>query len=195
MDDSSRQRWLSTAILVGALYLAVAIASGALAGAAASNQMQFFWRLSAFVISAVVFAAHIAYEHFGLRNTAWPTAWHASVAVAFGAFGLALVANIHDLGSAGLSTPNAHRLRSLAPSDRCASVYCRPSGGRWREAAGCLGEQTVACGLSACSGPESVSLIDNLSHNAVVARPLERGVMWLRLEVIWIKLENVELKS
>jgi len=100
MDDSSRQRWLSTAILVGALYLAVAIASGALAGAAASNQMQFFWRLSAFVISAVVFAAHIAYEHFGLRNTAWPTAWHASVAVAFGAFGLALVANIHDLGSA-----------------------------------------------------------------------------------------------
>ena len=100
MDDSSRQRRLSTVILIGALYLAVGIASSALAGAAASNQMQFFWRLSAFVISAVVFAAHIAYEHFRLRNTARPTAWHASVAVAFGAFGLALVANIHDLGSA-----------------------------------------------------------------------------------------------
>ena len=100
MDDSDRQRWLSTAILVGVHYPAVAIASSALAGAAASNQMQFFWRLSAFIISGVVFAAHIAYEHFRLRNTARPTAWHASVAVAFGAFALALAANIHDLGSA-----------------------------------------------------------------------------------------------
>jgi hypothetical protein len=100
MDDSGRQRWLRTAILVGVLYLAVGKAFAALAGAAASNQMQFFWRLSAFVISAVVFAAHIAYEHFRLRNTARPTAWHASAAVAFGAFGLALAANIHDLGSA-----------------------------------------------------------------------------------------------
>ena len=100
MDDSGRQRWFSTVILVGVLYLAVGIASAALAGAAASNQMRSFWRLSAFVISAVVFAAHIAYEHFRLRNTARPTAWHASVAVAFGAFALALAANIHDLGSA-----------------------------------------------------------------------------------------------
>ena len=100
MNDSGRQPWVSTAILVGVLYLAVGLASAALAGAAASNQMRFFWRLSAFVISAVVFAAHIAHEHFRLRNTARPTAWHASVAVAFGAFALALAANIHDLGSA-----------------------------------------------------------------------------------------------
>jgi hypothetical protein len=99
MNNSGRHQWLSKMILVGVLYLAVGIASGALAGEAASNQMRFFWRLSAFVISAVVFAAHIAYEHFRLRNTARPTAWHASVAVAFGAFGLALAANLHDLGS------------------------------------------------------------------------------------------------
>ena len=100
MDDSSSQRWLSTVILVGVFYLAVGIASAALAGAAASDQMRFFWRLSAFVISAVVFVAQLAYEHFRLRNRARPTAWHASVAIAFGAFALALVANIHDLGSA-----------------------------------------------------------------------------------------------
>src|SRR4030088_1917022 len=62
--------------------------------------MRSLWRWSAFGISAVVFAAHIAYEHFRLRNTARPTAWHASAAVAFGAFALALAANIHDLGSA-----------------------------------------------------------------------------------------------
>jgi hypothetical protein len=100
MDDSSSQRWFSKAVLVGVLYLAVGIASAALAGTAASNQMRSFWRVSAFVISAVVFAAHIAYEHFRLRNTAQPTAWHASVAVAFGALALALATNIHDLGSA-----------------------------------------------------------------------------------------------
>ncbi|MDQ5846096.1 MAG: hypothetical protein M3539_12475 [Acidobacteriota bacterium] len=100
MNDSSRQRWLSTAILLGVLYAAVGLATAALAGAAGSNQTQFFWRLSAFVISGAIFAAHIAYEHFRLRNTARPTAWHASLAVALGAFGLALAANIHDLGSA-----------------------------------------------------------------------------------------------
>ena len=100
MDDSGRQRWLSKAMLVGVFYLAVGIASAALAGAAASNQIRSSWRMSAFVISGVVFAAHIAYGHFRLRHTARPTAWHASVAVAFGAFALALVANIHDLGSA-----------------------------------------------------------------------------------------------
>lgn len=100
MDDADRQRWLSTAILAGVLYLAVGTASAALAGAAASSQMRSFWRLSAFGISAVVFAAHLAHEHFRRRNTVLPAAWHVSQAVACGAFGLALVANIHDLGSA-----------------------------------------------------------------------------------------------
>jgi hypothetical protein len=98
MDDSTSKRWLGTALLVGVLYPAIAFVSSTLAGAAASSQMQFFWRLSAFVISGVVLAAHIAYEHFRLRNTVWPTAWHVAVAVAFGAFVLAVMANIHDLG-------------------------------------------------------------------------------------------------
>jgi hypothetical protein len=93
-------RWLGKAILAGVLYAAVGVGSAALAGAAASDQMRSFWRLSAFVICAVVFAAHFAHEHFRLRSTVRTTAWRASVAVAFGALALALVANIHDLGSA-----------------------------------------------------------------------------------------------
>ena len=100
MDDADRQRWLGTAILVGVLYAAVGIAFSALAGAAASNQMRFLWRWSAFAISAGLFAGHIGQEHFRRRHPARPAAWHASVAVAFGAFLLALAANIHDLGSA-----------------------------------------------------------------------------------------------
>jgi hypothetical protein len=87
-------------MLAGGLYLAAGLISAALAGAAASNQMRFLWRLSAFVISAVVFAAHVAHERFRRRSSVRPTAWHASVAVALGAFALALAANVHDLGSA-----------------------------------------------------------------------------------------------
>lgn len=132
MDDSGRQRWLSTAILVGVIYLAVGFISATLAGTAASDQMRFIWRWFAFVISAVAFAAHVAYEHFRVRNTARPTAWHTSVAVAFGAFGLALMANIHDLSSAsGLPAAHAHRARGLAAPDRSASIHCCACGSRW----------------------------------------------------------------
>lgn len=86
-------------IFFGAIYLAVGVTSATLAGASVSNQMRFIWRLSAFIISAVVFACHIADEHFRLRNTTRSTALHTSAAVAIGAFALALVANIHDLRS------------------------------------------------------------------------------------------------
>lgn len=101
MNDSIRQRWLGRAMLAGALYAVIGLLSAALAGAAASSRMVSFWRVSAFVVSGVVFAAHLADEHFRLRSTPRPTAWHASLAVALGAFALAVAANIHDLGSAG----------------------------------------------------------------------------------------------
>jgi hypothetical protein len=86
--------------LVGLLYVVTSLASAALAGSAASDQMQFFWRISAFVVGGVVLIAHIAYEQFRLRNRARQTAWHAAAAAALGGFGIALAANIHDLASA-----------------------------------------------------------------------------------------------
>jgi uncharacterized membrane protein YhaH (DUF805 family) len=137
MDESSSQRWLTTAILIGLLYFAVGIAFGALAGTAASAQTQFFWRLSAFIVSALVFAVHIAYEHFRLRNRPRSTAWHAAMAVACGGFALALMANIHDLGTAAGYRPRMLiALGSLAPSDRCARVHCRHGCAGWPQAAG-----------------------------------------------------------
>ena len=95
-----RQTWLRAAVLVGMIYFAVAFASAALAGPSVSASMRVFWRWSAFVVSAVVFGAHIAYEHARPGNPARRTAWHASVAAAIGGFALALAANAHDLGSA-----------------------------------------------------------------------------------------------
>jgi hypothetical protein len=94
MDASGRQTWVRTALLVGVAYCLI----GRVFALPSDHVRE--WRLAAWVVSGAVFAAHIAYEHFRLRDTARATAWHASVAVAFGAFSLALVANIHDLGSA-----------------------------------------------------------------------------------------------
>ncbi len=100
MNHSVSQRWVITVILAGLLYPAIGVTSATLAGAAGSDQVRFIWRLSAFVASAVVLAAHTAHEQFRLRNTARSTARHTSLGVALGALALALIANVHDLGSA-----------------------------------------------------------------------------------------------
>src|SRR2546426_7795092 len=84
-----------TVILVGAVYLVVGLIFGALAGSAASHQVVVMWRPAAWVISAAAFGAHVWHEHFRLRNSPRITAWHASAAVALGAFGLAGAARVH----------------------------------------------------------------------------------------------------
>ena len=99
MNEPSQQRWHRAAILLGVVYLVAGLAFGALAGRASSNQMRVTWRLLAWLISGAGFAAHIGYEHFRLRNPPVRTALHASLAVALGAFGLAVAANIHALRS------------------------------------------------------------------------------------------------
>lgn len=100
MGESEPRPWGLAAVLVGMIYLAAGILSARLAGAASSQQVRFAWRLSAFVVSGMAFAAHVAWEHFRLRNPSHLVAWHTSAAVAFGAFALAVAANVHDLRSA-----------------------------------------------------------------------------------------------
>ena len=95
----TRQKW-PMVMLIGMIYLAVGLASAELAKAASSERIRFLWRLSPFIISGVVFVAHVFHEQFRGGNTAKWTALRASLAVAVGAFALALIANIHDLGSA-----------------------------------------------------------------------------------------------
>ena len=87
-------------VLLGAVYFVFAIAFGDFASRAASNSMRETWNRLAFLASGIAFAVHIGYEHFRLGNSSRITASHASIAVAVGAFALALKANIHDLGSA-----------------------------------------------------------------------------------------------
>ncbi len=91
MDGSKRHRWVWVALLVGAFYLLV----GRLFALPADHVRA--WRLAAWLVSGCAYAAHIGYEHFRLRNAPRVTALHAAVAVAIGAFGLAVAGMIHSL--------------------------------------------------------------------------------------------------
>jgi hypothetical protein len=95
MNASDRKPWFRTVILFGAVYFVIGIASIALADRAGSTQMRDTWRLLSFLTSGFAFAVHIGYEHFRLRNSPRTTATHAAMAVAVGAFALAVSANIH----------------------------------------------------------------------------------------------------
>lgn len=84
-------------ILPGGVYFIIGVVFGEFAKWAGSEQGQFRWRLTAWVISAFVFAAHIAYEHFRLRSRATVLALHVALAVALGAFLLAAAATLHAM--------------------------------------------------------------------------------------------------
>jgi uncharacterized membrane protein YbhN (UPF0104 family) len=91
MDAPGRYSWFGTAIVIGVLYCVIGIVF-----ALPSNQVR-MWRLAAWVASAALYAAHIAYERFRLRNSSRSTALHVALAVAIGGFGLAVAAIIHSL--------------------------------------------------------------------------------------------------
>ena len=95
MDSSDRQRWFRMVVILGAVYFVFGVAFAAFAGWSASNSMRETWNRLGFLASAVAFALHIGYEHFRLRNSPLITASHVSMAVALGAFALAVSANVH----------------------------------------------------------------------------------------------------
>ena len=97
MDATGRQRSFRMVVLLGLAYLVIGVAFGAFAGWSASTTMRVTWNRLAFVVSGVAFAIHIGYEHFRLGNSPRVAASHVSIAVALGAFALAVTANVHGL--------------------------------------------------------------------------------------------------
>jgi|GEM_PF-1629546 len=87
-------------VFTGVFYTVVGVTFSTLAGSAGTNQARVMWRLTAWTASAIAFAAHLTHEHLTLRRTPLATAWHCAMAVALGAFGLAVAANIHALRAA-----------------------------------------------------------------------------------------------
>lgn len=95
MNASDRKRWFLMVVLLGAVYFVFGVAFAAFARWAASNSMHETWNRLGFLASAVAFALHLGYEHFRLRTSPLITASHVAMAVALGAFALAVSANIH----------------------------------------------------------------------------------------------------
>jgi hypothetical protein len=84
--------WLAWSLLAGTLYLIIGIGFAPL-----SVPSVFFWRLAAWMVSGVVFAGHIGYDHFRIRSSPRSTAMHVAFGAAVGAFGLAAAAIVHSL--------------------------------------------------------------------------------------------------
>jgi len=93
VDASPRQPWIRAALIVGAAYFVI----GRVFAAPSANLR--LWRLAAWMLSGLVYAAHIWYEHFRVHNPPRSTALHVALAVAIGAIGLALAGMIHSLST------------------------------------------------------------------------------------------------
>jgi len=93
-------------VFLGVVYSITGIVSGTLASQAASHQAVLAWRWAAWLVSAIVFGAHIVYEQVRLSASPKITALHVSTAAGLGAFGLAVAANVH----ARVVSPNRHSL-------------------------------------------------------------------------------------
>jgi hypothetical protein len=106
VSELRRRSWGHTAVLLGIGYALVGIVF-----AVPASHVQ-AWRLAAWMVSAIGYAAHIAYERFRLHSSPGSAALHVACAVALGAFGLSVGANIHSL-SVG-STPQHRQLLLLS---------------------------------------------------------------------------------
>jgi hypothetical protein len=96
VDAPRGKAWIRAALLVGAVYFLIGIVFANLVHG---------WRLAAWLVSGVAYAAHIGYERFRMRNAPRLAALHVAVAVAIGAFGLAVVGMIHSLSTASTIRP------------------------------------------------------------------------------------------
>ena len=90
-------------VIIGGIYAFVGI------GFALPAYHVKLWRLAAWTVSAIAYAAHVCYEHFRLRNSPRSAALHVASAVGLGAFGLAVGANIHSL-AIGSTNEHTHLL-------------------------------------------------------------------------------------
>jgi hypothetical protein len=76
-------------LLAGVAYLVIGVVFARLP--AATHDVIVLWRLAAWIVSGVVYAAQIGYLRLRVGRSTLVTAWQASLAAAIGAFGLAVV--------------------------------------------------------------------------------------------------------
>ena len=108
MREPPHHAWVRTAVLLGVGYAVV----GVLFAFPATHVRA--WRLAAWAVSAVGYAAHIVYERVRLQSSPGVAALHVAFGVALGAFALAVSANIHSLSVGSTSQHRQLLLLSLA---------------------------------------------------------------------------------
>ena len=91
MGERRPRPWVHSAAVLGTGYALVGVLF------ALPTTHAKWWRLAAWMVSALGYAAQILYERVRLRNSAGLAALHVAFAAALGAFGLAVGANIHSL--------------------------------------------------------------------------------------------------
>jgi len=99
-DRPRDRRWLAVAAAVAIVYPVVGVAFAALS--ATSVAMRLPGRWAAWLACAIAFVVHLAYEHFKLRSRPVRAALHVSLAVAAGAFLLALWVTSHSFAPQAL---------------------------------------------------------------------------------------------
>lgn len=99
MDASRSRPWVRAALFVGVVYGVI----GRVFAVPATHVR--VWRLAAWLTSGAVFAAHIGYEHFRMRNSPRVIALHTALAVAIGAMALAVAGMIHSLSTTSAIRP------------------------------------------------------------------------------------------
>jgi hypothetical protein len=98
--EQTRWTWARAASVAALLYPIVGITFAAPLQASSPRAVILLWRFAAWLVSAVIFATHLGYEHSRLRSSLLRGALHSSAAVALGAFLLAVWINVHGLWSA-----------------------------------------------------------------------------------------------
>jgi len=93
LKKSPVQSWLPAALVAAILYPAIGVGFAFLDSSAGPSRVR-FWRLAAWLASAIVFGAHFAYEQ-RWKPSPLQTASHVSMAVALGAFVLACWVLVH----------------------------------------------------------------------------------------------------
>ena len=91
MDGSRGKPWALAALIAGVAYFVI----GKLFALPPDHLRA--WRLAAWAVSGVVYALHIAYEHFGLRASPRATALRVALAAALGGFLLAVAGMANSL--------------------------------------------------------------------------------------------------
>src|SRR2546423_3057061 len=99
MATSSSERatqagWLGRALVYALIYVVVGVVFAQFAFHSLFVGAR-FWRLAAWVVSAIAFGTHVQYERVTAGRTLFVTGLHAATAAAIGAFGLAFAAIVY----------------------------------------------------------------------------------------------------